>query len=209
VQREALGGQPGERSGVPGGRDVELQLPGVRPVDAERHPQQLGAGAGLAAVPSQQLRPAALAAVEAHGTAGGAHQLGHAGEQVAGEVGERVVGVRLRRDLQQCGDRPGGRRGRLGERAGGWPVLAVEPEPDALAGREVRGAPAAGEVVDQQQPAAAFRYVRDVYLVVARAGRQALRGGGLVVRHRHHQPRGARDDLDVELRAGVHDRVGG
>jgi len=214
VQREALGDDGGQRLGVPGGRGVQFQLAGVRPVHRQRHPDGVGVLARLPAVPRQQLPPGTVAAVEPHHPAGRAGQAGQPGQQVGREVGERLVGLPSRVDLQQRGQRadargarrqPVSRRHQRGGRL--HRDVALQAEPHALAGALVHRAPARGEVVDQQQAAAALGDLADVHALVAGADRELLDGAGREVGDRHGQPGPVGADLDVQLGVGVHHRV--
>ena len=64
-------------------------------------------------------------------------------------------------------------------------------------------------MVDQKQSAPAFRYLGNVGRVVDRAGDHRFDRSAREVRDRHGQSARIRGDLDVQLGAGVHDRVGG
>ena len=94
-------------------------------------------------------------------------------------------------------------------RAGAGAAPALQPEPDALAGALVHGAPAAGEVVDQQQPATTLRNLADVHGLVLRADRELLDRAGGEVGHRDGEAGRVGGDLDVQLGVGVHHRVRG
>ncbi len=222
VQREPFGGQHRQWPGVRRWRRVQLELAGVRPVHGEWDHEQLVVRPRLPAVPGEHLAALAVAPVQPDHAAGGAHHLGEPGQQLGRELRQRIVRVRVGVGLHQLAHRGGARgaarRVRGGDRRrvlgrhrpdGVLAVVPVEPEPHTLPGGQVGGAPPAGEVVDQQQPAPTLGHLGDVRADVAYADHQLLDRAGREVGDRDGQPRIVRFDLDVQLGTRVLHRVGG
>jgi len=190
-------------------------------VHRQRYAQQFVALARWAAVPGEDLGAESVAPVQPDRATGGAHHLGDPGQQPGGELGQRLVGVRVGGELHQVAHGFGARRTvavpvrfgdaqRAGRRPGG-PAGAgpVQAEPDALAGGQVGRAPPAGEVVDEQQPAPSGGHLGDVGRGVAHTDDQLVDRAGGEVGDGHGEAGAVGVDLDVQFGTRVFDGVGG